>query len=87
MDRTTVLWDSAIAEIAALEAELGKLDVTWAGTVLELAKELQERVRGCASTCRQARMTVQQADVALRESLQATPGRGIGANTGVDDAR
>ena len=71
VDRTTVLWDSAIAEIAALEAELGKLDVTWAGTVLELAKELQERVRGCASTCRQARTTVQQADAALRESLQA----------------
>lgn len=71
VDRTTVLWDSAIAEIAALEAELGKLDVTWAGTVLDLAKELQERVKGCASTCRQARTTVQQADAALRESLQA----------------
>lgn len=71
VDRTTVLWDSAIAEIAALEAELGKLDVTWAGTVLELAKELQERVKTCASICRQARTTVQQADAALRESLQA----------------
>ena len=71
VDRTTVLWDSAIAEIAVLEAELSKLDVVAAGAVLESAKALQERVKACASICRQARTTVQQADAALRESLQA----------------
>jgi len=71
VDRTTVLWDSAIAEITALNTELSQLDIVSAGAVLEKAKELQERVKAAELTCRQARVTVQQTGEACRAALQA----------------